>query len=404
LIDTSAEHGRSHEDSLAPSAQVTTSGLGVNAIASMSSTTGLSEAARRTISALLAAGIKVSLEDYDYGAPREANRVPRSFSFLPRGRPFDIDLCFLNINEITLVPESYLRGKTPRHVIGSWFWELPAVPERFQSQIHRVDEIWTASRFVRDAFQKYTDRPVRVVPCVVEPTLDTSRTRRDFGIPAGAVACLFSFDANSTFARTNPRAVIEAFRRAVPRAARGVSAILIMKSINLHNYPEARHFLELELASVGGVIIDDDLTPGEMGALIAMSDIYVSLHRSEGFGLGMAEAMYFGKAVIGTAYSGNMDFMSAANSCPIGYRLVEVGPGELRFNPGAELVYEYGQLWAEPDIDEASARLRFLITHPDARQRIGARARRTIVGRYGASTVGRAMSEVLRGGIEHPGA
>src|ERR1700722_13338190 len=370
----------------------------------MSSTTGLSEAARRTISALLAAGIKVSLEDYDYGAPREANRVPLSFSFLPRGRPFDIDLCFLNINEITLVPESYLRANPPRYVIGSWFWELPAVPERFQSQIHRVDEIWTASRFVRDAFQRYTDRPVRVVPCVVEPTLDTSRTRRDFGIPPGVVACLFSFDANSTFARKNPRAVIEAFRGAVPRAARGVSAILIMKSINLHNYPEARHFLELELASVGGLIIDDDLTPGEVGALIAMSDIYVSLHRSEGFGLGMAEAMYFGKAVIGTAYSGNMDFMSAANSCPIGYRLVGVGPSELRFNPGAELVYEYGHLWAEPNIDEASRRLRFLISHPDARQRIGARARRTIVERYGASTVGRAMSEVLRGGIEHPGA
>jgi glycosyltransferase involved in cell wall biosynthesis len=397
LIDSSAEHGRIHEDPSA--AHLTTTGLGVNAIASLSSTTGLSEAARRAISALLAAGVKVALEDYDYGAPREANRVPSSFSFLPRGRPFDIDLCFLNINEITLVPEDYLRAKASRYVIGSWFWELPEVPERFQSQIHRVDEIWTASRFVRDAFQQYTDRPVRVVPCVVEPALDTSRTRRDFGIPAGAVVCLFSFDANSTLARKNPMAVIETFRQAVPRAARGVSAILVMKSINLHHYPEARHFFEHELASVGGVSIDDDLTPGEMGALVAMSDIYVSLHRSEGFGLGMAEAMYFGKAVIGTAYSGNTDFMSAANSCPIGYRLVEVSPAELRFNPGAETVYEYGQLWAEPNIDEASTRLRFLITNPGARQRIGARARRTIVERYGASTVGRAMSDVLRGGI-----
>ncbi|HEY5272097.1 MAG TPA: glycosyltransferase family 4 protein [Acidimicrobiales bacterium] len=398
MIGTSSEGGRAHDELSAAPADLTTTGLGVNAIASLSSTTGLSEAARRTISALLAAGIKVSLEDYDYGAPREANRFPPSFSFLPTGRPFDIDLCFLNINEIALVPEKYLRATRPRYVIGSWFWELPAVPGRFQSQIRRVDEIWTASRFVRDVFQHYTDRPVRVLPCVVEPSLDASRTRRDFGIPAGAVVCLFSFDANSTLARKNPRAVIEAFRRAVPRAARGDSAILVMKSINLHNYPEARHFLEHDLASVGGVFIDDDLTPGEMGALVAMSDIYVSLHRSEGFGLGMAEAMYFGKAVIGTAYSGNTDFMSAANSCPIGYRLVEVSPAELRLNPGAENVYEYGQLWAEPDIDEASTRLRFLIANPEARKRIGARARRTIVERYGASTVGRTMSEVLREG------
>jgi glycosyltransferase involved in cell wall biosynthesis len=381
----------------APSAPGASTGLGVNAIASLSSTTGLSEAARRTVSALLAAGVRVSLEDYDYGAPRQANRIPPSFSSLPRGRPFDIDLCFLNVNEITLVPDAYLRPNSSNYVIGSWFWELPTLPEHFQSQVHRVDEIWTASRFVQNAFQKYTERPVRVLPCVVEPVLDTSRTRRDFGIPAGTVACLFSFDANSTFARKNPRAVVEAFRRAVPRAARGSSAVLVMKSINLHNYPEARHFLEGELASVGGVIIDDDLTPGEMGALVATSDIYVSLHRSEGFGLGMAEAMYFGRPVIGTGYSGNTDFMSAANSCPIGYRLVEVSPAELRFNPGAETVYEYGQLWAEPNIDEAATRLGFLIANPEARRRIGARAKRTIVERYGASTVGRAMRDVLLG-------
>jgi glycosyltransferase involved in cell wall biosynthesis len=315
---------------------------------------------------------------------------------LPTGRPFYVDLCFLNINEIALVPESYLRANGPRHVIGSWFWELPSVPERFHAQIQRVDEIWTASRFVRDVFQKYTDRPVRVVPCVVEPLLDPSRTRSDFGIPVDAVVCLFSFDANSTLARKNPRAVIEAFRRAVPRSARGASATLVMKSINLHRSPEAKHFLEHELASVGGMMIDDDLTPNEMGALVAMSDIYVSLHRSEGFGLGMAEAMFFGKPVVGTAYSGNMEFMSASNSCPIGYRLVEASPAELRFNPGAELVYEYGQLWAEADIDEASMRLRFLIANADARLRIGVRARQTIVERYGARTVGDTISEILR--------
>jgi glycosyltransferase involved in cell wall biosynthesis len=393
LIDSTS--GVDRVDAFAAGLDDLPTALGVNAIASMSSTTGLSEAARRTISALLAAGVSVSLEDYDYGAPREANRFPPSFSLLPRGRPFEIDLCFLNLNEIPLVSEEYLRANGPRYVIASWFWELPAVPERFQPQIDRVDEIWTASRFVRDAFQLYTDRPVRVLPCVVEPLLDASRTRQDFGIPAAPVMCLFSFDANSTFARKNPRAVIEAFRRAVPPSARGTSAVLVMKSINLQHYPEARLFLERELASVGGMIINDDLTPGEMGALVAMSDIYVSLHRSEGFGLGMAEAMYFGKAVIGTGYSGNTDFMSSTNSCPIGYRLVEVSPAELRFNPGAELVYEYGQLWAEPDIDEASTRLRFLINNPAARRSIGARARRTIVERYGASTVGRTMREVL---------
>lgn len=339
----------------------------------------------------------MSLEDYDYGAPRDANRLPPGFADLPQGRPFDIDLCFLNINEIPLIPDSYLRASDNRRLIASWFWELPSVPERFRSQIHRVDEIWTASNFVRDVFRRYTERPIRVVPCVVEPSIDTSRTRRDFGIPAKAVTCLFSFDANSTLARKNPRAVIEAFRRAVPRAARGTSATLVMKSINLRHAPEAQHFLEHELASVSGVMIDDDLSPGEMGALIAMNDIYVSLHRSEGFGLGMAEAMYFGRPVVGTAYSGNIDFMSASNSFPVSYRLVEASPGDLRFNPGAELVYEYGQLWAEANVDEAAHRLRFLIADRDARERIGLRGHRTIVERYGTKQVGRALRKALLG-------
>ena len=369
--------------------------FGVNAIASLSATTGLSEAARRTIGALLSAGVNVALEDYDYGAPREANRLPPSFARLPRGRPFDTDLCFLNINELPTVPESYLRPDDSHYLIGSWFWELPSIPDRFRSQIDRVDEIWTASNFVRDVFQKQTDKPVRVVPCVVEPVIDETLTRNDFGIPTNAVVCLFSFDANSTLARKNPRAVIEAFRRGVPRAARGTSAMLVLKCINLNRLPEARHQLEHDIASVGGLMINDDFTPGEMGGLIASSDIYVSLHRSEGFGLGMAEAMFFKKPVIGTAYSGNMDFMSASNSCPIGYRLVEANPADLRFNPGAELVYEYGQLWAEADLDEASKRLQFLIENPDARARIGERGQRTILERYGSREVGVAIRQIL---------
>jgi glycosyltransferase involved in cell wall biosynthesis len=370
-------------------------GFGANAIASLSATTGLSEAARRTIGALLSAGVNIALEDFDYGAPREANRLPPSFAHLPRGRPFETDICFLNINELPLVPDTYLRSDPSRYLIGSWFWELPSVPARFRSQIDRVDEIWTASSFVRDVFQRQTDKPVRVVPCVVEPVIDASLTRNDFGIPPNAVVCLFSFDANSTLARKNPRAVIEAFRRAVPRAARGNSATLVLKCINLDRTPEARHQLEHDLASVGGLMINADFTPGEMGALVASCDIYVSLHRSEGFGLGMAEAMFFEKPVIGTAYSGNMDFMSASNSCPVGYRLVEANPADLRFNPGAELVYEYGQLWAEPDLDEASRRLRFLIENPDARARIGERARRTILETYGSRQVGAAIRQIL---------
>ena len=98
-----------------------------------------------------------------------------------------------------------------------------------------------------------------------------------------------------------------------------------------------------------------DLPPEAVAALTAVCDVYVSLHRAEGFGLGMAEAMYFGKPVIATAYSGNMDFMTLANSCPVGYRMARIDLGDLRFNRLTEAVYRPGEWWADPDLDEAAA-------------------------------------------------
>jgi glycosyltransferase involved in cell wall biosynthesis len=107
------------------------------------------------------------------------------------------------------------------------------------------------------------------------------------------------------------------------------------------------------------------------------------LHRAEGFGLGLAEAMYFGKPVVGTAYSGNMDFMTVANSCPIGYRMARVDPGELRFNRLTEKVYRPGELWADADLDEAARRMRQLYE---------SEALRRSLGRAGAETIRRICS------------
>jgi glycosyltransferase involved in cell wall biosynthesis len=372
--------------------------VAVNAIASFAATTGLSEAARRTVDAMLDAGIDVAIEDYDYGARRQSSRFPTHMRQLPRGRPHDIDICFLNVNEIQATPEEFLREPgRDRYLIGSWYWELPTIPPTIARQVERVDEVWTASTFVRDAFRRHTKKPVHVIPCVVEPVADLNVTRADFGIPEDTVVCFFSFDAHSTIARKNPRGVIEAFRRATHRDERGRNVTLVMKSINLERLPEARFFLENELASVGGIMIDDDLKSGEMNALLSTCDIYLSLHRSEGLGLGLAEAMFFGKPVIATAYSGNMDFTHAANSCLVPYQLVPVRLADLRFNPGAQLVYEPGQLWAEANVAVAARRLRFLIDNPHARERIGARAAADIRSGYGAAAVGAELRSVLSG-------
>jgi glycosyltransferase involved in cell wall biosynthesis len=129
--------------------------------------------------------------------------------------------------------------------------------------------------------------------------------------------------------------------------------------------------------------------------------VYVSLHRAEGFGLGLAEAMYFGKPVIGTAYSGNMGFMTVANSCPIGYRMVRVDPGELRFNRQTEKVYRPGELWADADLGEAARRMRQLYESEALRRRLGSAAAETIRRMCGSQVLGERMRLLLEIG-GHP--
>lgn len=366
--------------------------IGVNAIASWTATTGLAEAARRSVTALLDAGVDVYLADVDYGAPTNPRRLSERLRSLPRGRPYPIEICFLNVNEISVLPDSYLRlsGRSS-YLIGSWYWELLALPKSIAPNARRVDEVWVASAFVRNVIAGYTSRPIHVFPGVVEPRKDDGLTRHDFDLPDDSCLYFFNFDAHSTFGRKNPWGVIEAFRSAFSREEQGVRAHLVIKAINLWSSPAGRTDLLAALDSVHGILIEDDLDPEAMASLISLCDVYVSLHRSEGFGLGMAEAMYFGIPVIGTSYSGNVDFMTSLNSCPVGYNLEEVQFSDLIYNASFASVYEPGQLWAEPDRARASAWMRYLYEHPKERQRIGERAAISIRDRCSSKAVGAAM-------------
>ena len=368
----------------------------VNAIGSWTATTGLAEAARRTVAAMLDAGIEVALDDIDFGPPRRPDRLPSHFLSLPAGRPYEMDICFLNINEIGVVTDEQLRGfGGARRLIAHWYWELPAVPVSFARQVARVDEIWVASRFVAEVLGALTAVPVVMMPPPVEPSPDPSLSRRDFHLPAGVCLFLFSFDAYSTLARKNPWDVIRAFRKAFDTTERGRDVRLVMKTQNLAGLPEADGQLRAELAAVNGILIEDELSSREMASLVSSADVYISLHRSEGFGLGMAESMALGVPVVATGYSGNMDFMTALNSWPIPYSIVEVDEAELRFNPGAVSVYAPGSQWAAPNLAEAARAMRILYEKPDLRRRLGLEASRTIRERYTSAEAGRRIKERL---------
>jgi glycosyltransferase involved in cell wall biosynthesis len=169
-----------------------------------------------------------------------------------------------------------------------------------------------------------------------------------------------------------------------------------MKTRHLSRIPSVgADRLQRELHEVGGSLIDLELSPEGMASLITCSDVYISLHRSEGFGLGIAEAMLLGRPAIATAYSGNMDFMTQYNSCLVGYGIHPVDEFELSYNPGMELVYEPGQLWAEPNVDHATRWMRWLYENPEQRQQIGAAGSATIRAQYSPAAAAAAAAARL---------
>ncbi|MEQ9330038.1 glycosyltransferase [Thalassobaculum sp.] len=258
-----------------------------------------------------------------------------------------------------------LRG---RYVIGHWPWELPVWPGRWDGAYDLVDEIWTISRFTHDAFAGRAPVPVVIMPPAVELPADHGRWHRsDFGLPENAFLFHFSFDFLSYPHRKNPWACVEAFRRAFPSRREPVG--LVVKTMRAeHGSVAWRRLRRAAAEDPRIVLLDRTLSRSETIGLMASTDAYLSLHRAEGFGRGLAEAMLAGLPVIATGYSGTTDFVTEATGFPVDYRLVAVRPGQY---PGGEK-----QHWADPDIDHAAARLRQVYEDADNTRLIAEAGRR----------------------------
>ena len=368
---------------------------GVNVFGDWAATTGLAQAARRMAVAMAESGLDMSVQTVRSGAPIDESRVPQVLSRAPGGRPFEVDLWMLNVNELLEVPDELIRPPgRPSYAVGVWYWELPTLPEFLVAQTARVDEIWVASRFVQSAFRRVARCPVHIVPPVVPELVGSGKKRADFGLADHEVVFLFSFDVHSMVARKNPEGVLRAFELAFPRPA-DTGVRLVIKVLNLDRHPPVERWLRPAVAAVNGVIVDVDLDHGELVDLVSCSDAYVSLHRSEGFGFGIAEAMALAKPVIATAYSGNVDFATSANSFQVGYRLSRIKPADHAFGEGAAAVYLPGAAWAEPDIGQAARWMRLVAGDPELRRRVGEAGRATIQERYSARAAIEVVTERL---------
>ena len=374
-----------------PPATLTSSepGTGLNLVGYFRGEFSIGECARAFAATTLKHGPDAALINFEGGvADRTADRTFDQH-LSPRAQ-YGVNLCFVNADQTPILfdtlGQSILRG---RYNVGYWFWELERFPHAWSRSLSLVDEVWVASRHVYDAVKLASGgKPVRIVPYPIEVILPRQFSRAEFGLQSEPFTFLFSFDFFSYVDRKNPEAVVAAFQGAFPdRSSRGVS--LVLKSIGAERARERFRALQSMCADDSRVVLlDKNLTRESMWGLQSVCDCYVSLHRAEGLGLGLAESMVLGKPVIGTGYSGNLQFMNESNSCLVDYRLVDISPGTY---PHSE-----GQLWADPDIDHAAHWMQRIAGDSAFRERIAANGQAFIRSQMNPIIASQAMTNELQ--------
>ncbi|HET6351619.1 MAG TPA: glycosyltransferase [Coriobacteriia bacterium] len=291
--------------------------------------------------------------------------------------PFVINLFHLNPDQMLylLNPLSSLVTTQGRMNISVPFWELPKLPPSWIKPLEAMDLILAPTRYIEDAVREaLPNANVIHFPQAVHVPDDITADRARFGLPNDAIVFVSSFDMRSDIERKNPWAAIEAFHRAFPDRD---DVRLVVKVNNVEyssRFPAYVRRLAEEARDHRVIVNSDAMGYRDVLSLYASSDVLLSLHRAEGLGLSLLEAMSFGKVVVATAFSGNMDFMTPENSCPVPFTMV---PVQASTQPAYSKRFAGEQEWAEPDVDAAATALRALADSPELRARLGSAASAT---------------------------
>ena len=357
---------------------------GVNFFGPFGIVGGLGSAARGYLAAMREAGIPLSVIPVNEMFVHHASATNAERGERPQ-HPISVVLA----NADSVRRFLYFRSRSftqSRYKIALWVWELPALRDEWWSEIQHFEEIWVPSTYCQRAVQAMTKKPVRVVPYVVSPFQGQSRSYREkLNIEASAFVFLFIFDAASFETRKNPRSLVNAFKSAFPH---DVGVYLVLKVSNLHRNSEFSNYLdELVRHDPRFIVLRETLDAAEISGLMCACNCYVSPHRSEGFGLTVAEAMFHGIPVIATDYSGTVDFVSEEVGFPLAYRLIEVERGD---GP-----YPKGAIWSEPSSEHLKELLGLVVADPQAAAAKGRLARVRILNDYSAAAVGRLIEQRL---------
>ena len=268
--------------------------------------------------------------------------------------------------------------------VGFWFWELERLPRMWVEHAKLVDEIWVATDFVADAVRRdVSDRPVvKIRTPLITPMLDRTYSRTEFGLRDDCCLFMFSFAYGSFATRKNLHAVIVAFRRAFPLGTE--HAQLVIKTSQSELFATARaKLMALASGDLRIVFINSYLSRKELIGLQSTIDCYLSLHRSEGLGLGLAECIALGKPAIATAYSGNLEFMNTENSFLVDFKLIPVREGEY---PDFE-----GQMWADASVEHAATHMQTVYTDRARATYVGLAGKNYLAQNFNHQTVGQAI-------------
>jgi len=346
-------------------------GFAVNVVGYISGSMGISVAAQSTIAALVSAGVPVAVADMRlwHGIPRLAE-PGRDWMFAEyelgsrRRLPHPITLIHMNPKGGQVVRATHPRWFADTYTCSVPFWELPGLQKRWRSLLSSYDAVLAPTTFIQSAISSSVQTPVTLFPLAVDEPAVEPVARDEFGIPSGRTAFVASWDPGGGTQRKNGLGVLRAFQRALEA---GADATLVIKLAGKEEPPE----LADAIARTSGdriVVIRDYLPYERLLGLYAACDVYVSLHRAEGLGLGMQEAMLLGVPVIATGWSGNMDFMDNASAALVGYSMIPVVDDQPEY---AARKFAEPQYWADPNLDDAAEKMLQLSRDPELRARIG---------------------------------
>ncbi|HEY1358195.1 MAG TPA: glycosyltransferase [Thermoleophilaceae bacterium] len=342
--------------------------VGVNLAGYLDSVLGVGEAGRQVARALEAAGVPVARFS-----------LIESSEPWPDPPPHPLNLVCVNPDGLEgahdKLGDGFFEG---RYTVGLWWWEVDAFPERWRRAFDLMDEVWVGSHHVADALSAVSPVPVvrMPLPLSLEPA-----GAPEADLPDG-FKYLFAFDYGGVFERKNPLGLLEAFESA------GDGAALVIKCVGAEQHPDQHaRLLDAAAGRDDVTVIDGKLSPGGMAALMEACDCYASLHRSEGFGLTIAEAMLRRKPVVATNYGGPRDFLSAANSFPVDFQLVPIGEGN---DP-----YPAEGRWADPDLGQAAAWMKFVREQPEEAGRRAERGRADLLEAHAPEAAGATMARRL---------